>query len=137
MLPADVERSMDSVWLGSLDLEEEAIGEVSVPLFVRVIPTSVNEPCCGMALYADKELEEGSRILAAGVLLREIQTPSTSIPLSIARIPKGMLGPSSIRRLFWTMTSLVGFSFCFCFCFFGPLRILKLRMILFSRLIGW
>ena len=74
-----------------------------MPLFVRVMPTSVDEPCllcCGMGLYADKELEEGSRILTAGVLLREIHTPSTSIPLSIARIPKGILGPSSIKRLF-------------------------------------
>jgi len=39
MLPPEIERSMDNVWLGSLD--EEAIE----PLFVRVIATSVIEPC--------------------------------------------------------------------------------------------
>ncbi|KAH0238238.1 hypothetical protein KCV06_g50, partial [Aureobasidium melanogenum] len=116
----DVERSVDSALLCPLDEDATELmnGDVSVPLF------------------ADIELEEVSRMLAAGVLLREIHTPSTSIPLSIARIPNGMFGPSSIRRLFWTMASWTVFSFCFCFCFFGPLRILKLRMILFSRLIG-
>lgn len=81
-------------------------GEVSVPLLVRVVETSTIDPgrlCWATGLY--RELEDGSRTLVAGVLLREIHTPSTSMPLSIARIPKGTLGPSSIKRLFWTMTS--------------------------------
>ena len=44
-------------------------------------------------------LQIDEALLGTGVLFREIQTPSTSIPLSIALIPKGISSFSS-----WTPT---------------------------------
>lgn len=53
--------------------------------------------CTGveMSLVVDKAGLPG--LLFAGVLEREIQTPSTSIPLSIALTPKGISLPFLLR----------------------------------------
>lgn len=53
--------------------------------------------------HRDEVGEESLLVGSSGVLLREIQTPSTSIPLSMARIPNGtsslpLLRPADARR---------------------------------------
>lgn len=70
-----------------------------------------------------RELPELSRLAGnvREVLLREIHTPSTSMPLSMALIPKGTSTPSLTTRGL--------------FCIIGVFDFLdKLRMILFSLL---